>query len=336
MEGIPPKRAQSGQAPLFTVRVNHLADGSMVLGCCWHHAVGDMNTFMCFMKAWSEITQGYDPVEPLIVEDRQGYLQQNMEDNGNQTPGVRYLGLTDMASYAWYSLTRARKYTALRFYFTEPEIAGLKKDLSARCDCTLSANDALCAHMMGFISQADEEVEKRYLSVSVNYRSRVGLSGNLLGNMVASINVPHRRGDDPAETAGTIRRMIDNYRQETMDCHATWRAIRGKNGGRSWRRFISRSLDPINHNLLITNWSKFGVYGLTFGGDAPFYFSPAAEMPFPWVSGITEGFNNTGLIYSVVLPHEVAAKVASDQVRAQIHYCRPPEDTIPEIAQRLF
>jgi hypothetical protein len=49
--------ARAGGLPLLTVRVTRLSDGGMVLGCSWHHAVGDMHSFMLLMRAWSAFVE---------------------------------------------------------------------------------------------------------------------------------------------------------------------------------------------------------------------------------------------------------------------------------------
>jgi hypothetical protein len=51
-------KARTGRAPVFTVRVTHLGDGSTVLGVCWHHSLGDMATFMGLARAWSAALDG--------------------------------------------------------------------------------------------------------------------------------------------------------------------------------------------------------------------------------------------------------------------------------------
>lgn len=51
-------KARAGRAPVFTVRVPHLGDGSTVLGVCGHHSLGDMATFMGLARAWSAALDG--------------------------------------------------------------------------------------------------------------------------------------------------------------------------------------------------------------------------------------------------------------------------------------
>ena len=50
---INPKTVISAQSPIMTIKINNFTCGGISIGVCWHHSIGDMHTFMCFMKAWS-------------------------------------------------------------------------------------------------------------------------------------------------------------------------------------------------------------------------------------------------------------------------------------------
>src|ERR1700754_2401183 len=59
--------ARWGFGPLYKVRVTHLADDATAIGISWHHAIGDMQTLMFFMNAWSTAAAGKPLPEPVIV-----------------------------------------------------------------------------------------------------------------------------------------------------------------------------------------------------------------------------------------------------------------------------
>ena len=50
--------ARWGFGPLCKVRVTHLADDATAIGVSFHHAIGDMQTLMFFMNAWSAAAAG--------------------------------------------------------------------------------------------------------------------------------------------------------------------------------------------------------------------------------------------------------------------------------------
>lgn len=85
--------ARWGWGPLCKVRVTHLADDATAIGFSWHHVIGDMQTLMHFMNAWVAAAAGKPLAEPLIVDDRAAYLDENLPADGTREPGVRCLGL---------------------------------------------------------------------------------------------------------------------------------------------------------------------------------------------------------------------------------------------------
>src|SRR5947209_15579154 len=89
--------ARWGFGAVCKVRVTHLADDATAIGVSIHHSIGDMQTFMFFMNAWSAATAGKPLPEPVIVEDRVGYLDEHLPDGGASEPGVRCLGLAETA-----------------------------------------------------------------------------------------------------------------------------------------------------------------------------------------------------------------------------------------------
>jgi len=92
--------ARWGWGPLCKVRVTHLADDATAIGFSWHHAIGDMQTLMLFMNAWAAAAADKPLAEPLIVEDRAAYLDEHLPADGAREPGVRCLGLAELARSA--------------------------------------------------------------------------------------------------------------------------------------------------------------------------------------------------------------------------------------------
>ena len=100
-------------------------------------------------------------------------------------------------------------------------------------------------------------------------------------------------------------------------------------------RFVATGIDPVKRSLLITSWANFGVYDVTFGDSKPFYFTPLGDYPFPWLSSITEGFSNEGLIYSALLPSKLTKKLKLEDNLKKIHKYRDQKDEMPELAGKL-
>ena len=100
--------ARLGWSPLCKVRVTQLADDATAIGFSWHHAIGDMQTAMHFMNAWAAAAADKPLAEPLIVEERAAYLDGHLPADGAREPGVRCLGLSELARGALYLAKDAR------------------------------------------------------------------------------------------------------------------------------------------------------------------------------------------------------------------------------------
>lgn len=331
---INPKKVIAYQSPLMTVKLTYFACGGMALGICWHHAVGDMHTFMQLMKAWSNASNKKAYKLPLIVKERDQYLEDNLEDN-KCAPGVRYLNGGELFEMAAYMLFRARQKISLRFYFSENELNNMQQIFAEQADRKLSRNDVLCAHLYSLIAELDNYPQERFLSVAINYRARLKLPDNISGNFIANVNVPHHQGVKPFQLATNIRAALDNFEQEHMNVFATKRYIQKKGGLKHIDRFVSKGIDPLKRTLLVTSWVNFGTYDILFGESEPFFFSAFGEYPFPWLSSITEGFSNNGLIYSVLLPSKLAKHLIQDDNLRKIHRYRDHNEGLAELVGKL-
>ena len=185
--------ARWGLGPLCKVRVTHLADDATAIGFSWHHSIGDMQTLMLFMNAWSAAAADKPLAEPLIVADRAAYLDARLPADGAREPGVRCLGLAELARSALYLAKDARKQRTLNLYFGEDEIARMRDAYSN--GRRLSANDVVCAHVSEAVMKADSEVDRRTLAIAVNTRKRCGLHPMLVGNIITTLNTDLRLGE---------------------------------------------------------------------------------------------------------------------------------------------
>ena len=86
---------------------------------------------------------------------------------------------------------------------------------------------------------------------------------------------------------------------------------------------------------MVTNWANFGVYDIVFRDSEPFYFTPFANAPLPWLSVIVEGFSNNGLVYYVALPSNLAKKLMQKDNLRKIHQYREQKEVLPELIGKL-
>lgn len=189
-------------------------------------------------------------------------------------------------------------------------------------------------NLFSIISEIDRYDKNRFLSIVVNYRSKAGLPQNILGNFVSTINILTNEKVDSSQLAQELRAAIDNFQELHMNSFPTQNYIKQKGGIKKSNRFILKGIAPLKRSLLVTNWSNFGVYHVIFGQSKPFYFGYFGDSPFPWLSSITEGFSNSGLIYSISLPRKLAMNLIQSDNLQKIHRYRAAKEVMPEIVEK--
>jgi hypothetical protein len=320
--------ARWGLGPLCKVRVTHLADDATAIGFSWHHAIGDMQTLMHFMNAWSAAAANKPLAEPLIVEDRAAYLDAHLPADGAREAGVRCLGLAELARSALYLAKDARKQRTLSLYFGDDEIARMRE--AYRNGTRLSANDVVCAHVSETLMAADPAVDRRTLAIAVNARSRCGLDPMLVGNIITTLNLDLRHGESASSIANRIRHCVDHFgdehcdmriNQQFLDTAGAWRAA----------RCVSTAFDPARWNPLISNWSGFGVYGIQFEDALTSYFTPVMKLPVAGLGALMDGIDGCGLVFQMSLPPKEFEAMSRPAIRKHMHRFRCAADDIPRL-----
>ncbi|MCC7382192.1 MAG: hypothetical protein IT384_10200 [Deltaproteobacteria bacterium] len=312
------RKARAERGPLLTARLAHLADGSSVLGVGWHHSVGDMHSFMLLMRAWSEAHQGRPATEALVVEDREGYLRQRVPRGGSTRPGLRVLSALDRARLVPFALWTLKRMQTMRVAFAPAEVAALKTALSEECGQRVSTNDAICAHLLEVVASFDGRA--RALALPINFRKRAGLDERLVGNLLSFLVLPGVRAERASATAARLRAAMNRFSEDHLDYHSTVDFVAAR-GGRL-KDCAQLSADPLRPTLLVTNWTRFGVYDLQLGGHRPVHFTPVGDAPLPWLSGLVEGQRNEGLLWFAQFPRRLTGLLASPEGQRRLHRYR--------------
>ncbi|MCX4750750.1 acyltransferase [Kitasatospora sp. NBC_01287] len=323
--------ARTGGHPLLTVRLTRLADGGTALGCSWHHALGDMQTFMVLMSAWSAAVEGTEAPEITVVEDRDAYLDSVLPPTDAGRPGFRLPDAADAAR-----LTREIEQAALanrtvQVYFTDDEPARMRAEFSEQAGTRLSTNDVLTAHLMSTLRQLDENHDEQYLTMPVNLRRFLDAPPGVLGNLLGEVYLAGPPDQAPAELAAAIRAAVTDFTGSHLSLRAS-RAFLDALGRERLRDCVPLGFDPARKTFTLSSWCRTGIYRLSFEGQRPSFFSPTGNLPLPWVSWLVEGFEGSGYLLTVVLPARLAAKVRSAAGRAALHQFREPADVLPPLA----
>lgn len=342
--------ARWGWGPLCKVRVTQLADDATAIGFSWHHAIGDMQTTMHFMNAWAAAAADKPLAEPLIVEDRAGYLEKHLPADGARVPGVRCLGLGEIARSALYLAKDARKQRTLSVYFGEDEITRMRDAYGSRMRSSfpgrpptlragvapsapalrLSANDVVCAHVSEALMEADPAVDRRTLAVVVNARTRCGLDPMLIGNIVTTLNVDLRRGEAARSIAERIRHSVDHFADEHCDMRVNQQFL---DAAGAWRaaRCVTTAFNPARWNPLVTNLSSFGVYRIQFEDTFTSYCTLLMTLPVAGLGAIMEGADGRGLVFQMALPPKEFEAMSSPAIREHMRRFRFAGDDIPRL-----
>ncbi|MFC8717561.1 acyltransferase [Kitasatospora sp. NPDC057198] len=318
--------------PLLTVRLNRLADGACALGVSWHHAVGDMQTFALLLRTWSACTEGTDLPEVHRAPDRDGQLDAHLPAEDCGTPGLR---LPDPAERAELRRTIAGAALANRtvqVWFSPAETERLRAAHSAAAGRRLSANDALCAHLLHVLREVDGAGgEEQTLTVPVNLRRVLGLPDGTLGNLLGEIRLPCPPGTGPAAYAAELRTAVEEFTEKHLGVRSNLRFLETIGRDRA-AECVPAGFDPSRRTLTISSWCRLGLQDLPLAGRRPVAFSPAATLQLPWTSWLVEGPRGEGHLYTLVLPARTAARLRT--AAALLHPHRHPDDPAPAVAPR--
>ncbi|MDX1885589.1 acyltransferase [Mycolicibacterium sp. 120270] len=324
--------ARWGLGPLCTVRVTHLADDATAIGVSFHHSIGDMQTLMILMRAWSAAAAGEPIPAPVFVEDRAAYLDEHLPPDGAEEPGLRCLGLAEAARSLLYMAKDGRKQRTLYLYFGEGETTRMRETYET--GTRLSVNDVVCAHVCEALMQIDPAVDRRTLAISVNARSRCGLDPMLVGNLVTAVTVDVGRDDSAVSIAERIRRSVDHFSDRHCDMRINQQVF---DDAGWWRgaRIVTASFNPLRWNPLITNVSGFGVHRIKFGDAAVTYCTVVMKVPVAGFGSLIEGYGGRGLVFQMTLPPPDFEAMTAPDIQKHLHRFRCEDDDIPRLHREI-
>ncbi len=317
--------ARWGIGPLSTVRVTHLADDATAIGLSWHHAIGDMQTFMHFMNAWAAAAAGEPLAEPLIVEDRAGYLDEQLGADSASEPGVRCMSLLETVRSAVYIAKDSRKQRTVHLHFGDDEITRMRDAYGSRKH--LSTNDVVCAHVSEALMKADPAVDRRTLAIAVNVRNRCGIDPMLIGNILTTLNLDLQRDEAADSIAERLRHKVDHFADEHCDLRINQQFL---DTAGAWRgaRCVSTAFNPTQWNPFISNWSGFGVYRIQFEDTFTSYCTPVMKAPVAGLGVLVEGYAGNGLDLQMSLPPSTFNALSKPAIRENLNRFRRVHDQL--------
>src|SRR6185312_2052423 len=155
--------------------------------------------------------------------------------------------------------------TRVSIGYSWAELSALRHALSH--NESVSLNDALCSHVCTVLRELSGATEPTKLCLVVNYRKRLGLSDQLVGNMTTLVCQTIDELDTRAQIAAGLRHKLREYAAKQVNFHATLRVYRATARANERLRVVSRQFAPGSGDVFITNWNNFGMYDLTFEGQ---------------------------------------------------------------------
>jgi len=134
------------KGPVLTLQLNYFKDG-MAIGYNWHHSIGDMATFMEFLKSLSANAKNHAQQLPTIHPDRGQLLKQ---EKGTPNSRLKQLSLIDLFYLMKDALTPKKN---IYLYFTDEEINELRTTFCHKLGHKLTRIEALCAHLIEALAE---------------------------------------------------------------------------------------------------------------------------------------------------------------------------------------
>jgi hypothetical protein len=302
-------RVLLGKELLLVIRVLLARDGT-VLSVGVNHALGDLQTVMLFMRAWSRAYDDKPHEPPAQVCDRDAYLSSVMPDPPNAQPVVRLNTWAELVRAAYAILKPAR---LLHFELDWPDIHAIHASMSDQL--RLSVNDALCARIFWALRSLAGLRTPTNLCLTVNYRKRVGIPENVPGNLVTMIGHTAEATHSAADIAAGLRSQLEAFATKHVDYHATKRVYDAHPAPRERARIAPSMFTPGKGDHLVYNWNNFGVYEVEIGGERPSLFCSLSRI-MSWSMIIYDLPRQAGYGIRIALPPSVARKLETCDIRS--------------------
>lgn len=298
------RRVARGQGPVLKVRLTLARDGS-ALGMTWHHSIADMHSTALLLSAWTAAYRGEPYQKPYHTADREAYLSEHMPDPEGAGSLVRLYSPLEIARFMRFAATRRDKVHAA---FSRDQLHAIHEALAG--DEKLTVNDTLCAHVFSCLRQLPTPQRLSRLVLLVNFRKRVGLPPNLLGNLLGWVAVSAAPRDDAHVIATRLRTALNEYATRHVDHFATARFRAAHRRPLERVRSLPSIVYPAGSTLVLSSLTAFSVYDVAFESTAPVLFSPLSSGLVPWLGLVLDRPGRAGSDVVLQVPRTLATQVS--------------------------
>lgn len=306
-----------GREPLFAARLTQARDGC-VLGITWNHALGDTQSVMLLLRAWSLAYREQPYTKPAEITDRAAYLDEKVPVPLRHDMRARVLSWPQFLRALSYQLWAIRHAKRVAIDFSWDQISAIHA--AATRDKPVSPSDALCAQLFCTLDELGAGMSPD-ITVAVDFRKGFGVPPNALGNFSDLVFTTVDLGDGPAEVASALRSNVDAFGAGALAgtmSHRHLQQLRASHPGaldmlRFW--FFG---EPGRGNLRLSNISRLPYNKLVFVTTEPaFVHARATDVPLVGTGIIFPSPGATGLTLDIVLPAKVVERLADDSSWAQ-------------------
>jgi hypothetical protein len=181
----------------------------------------------------------------------------------------------------------------------------------------VTTHDALCGHVFSLVRRFHQPTMPAVLMLSFNYRNRLRMAPNTIGNFFDGLKTPVAASADLPAVAAAMRREINDFPHRLTYAQELER-LRAQNP-RALRRLrcVDGDMDPLEVGTLLTmsTHRRAGQYDLVFDEAKPALYScsPAASMN--WMTLVMETPDDRGLIMSAYLPPAISEELMREHQR---------------------
>ena len=163
--------------------------------------------------------------------------------------------------------------------------------------------------------------------MAVNLRPRLGIPAEVAGNLATDLFLPCPRGASADVLATRIRAGVDDILGSHLHLRSD-RAFLRAIGSSAFDRCVLLSFLPGHEDwLYVANWTRMGVYDITFDGQHPAFFSSVLDPSLPGLFAlVAEGFRGTGFLVTLLVPARLAERLRNPAGQAAIHRFRLPDE----------
>lgn len=267
---ISPLSLLFGKPPLLAVRLTNTPDGC-VLGVTWNHAIGDNRSAVALIQAWGNAYRGVAYEKPIDPADRDAYLAERLPAPLGAEPSPwRVLSWPRFLRHSYMNVRAGYPPQRIALELASADIAAIHAAASA--ERSITPKDALAAHLFLLIRRLAGPLVSSRFATAVDYRKRLGLPLNLLGNMIDMAAITASPHDDTGSVASALRAAIQGFGTGRLMQHDLVELMAAHPGRLERLRYWRSDMPPAQAHLHLSNVSDTGYQRLIFGSTSPSMF----------------------------------------------------------------